>query len=109
MKERETKKIKVGENELTVLTYITAREARVLYSSIADIIEKNEDGKMSSNDSIKLQDEKIKMIVKEVNGSTENILDKIIDMNVSDFQYLTNYIGEIMGEKKNTKEKNQDI
>lgn len=81
---RETKEVVVDGHTLKVLAYITGREQRGVQASLYETVDI--DGGTGEVSNIKgslmlVQQEKYaELIVKEIDGSSENILDRILNM-----------------------------
>lgn len=104
--ERETKILKIGENEVKVVTYLTGREMRDIQSSMLSKLEMKQKGdevEMSGFNGAMVQsqeDQQIIAVVKEVNGSTEDILGKVLDMRSEDYFAVVEYVKSIAEKKE---------
>ena len=110
--ERETKKIKTGGGyELEILTYITARESREIQSVYLNEMKMNIDdaGKPNIKDinpdlANKAQDVTLGIIVKKLDNSTENILERLLDLPSTDFEEIIVEVNNLnKTEEKKTK------
>lgn len=104
--ERETKTITAGGNTLKVVTYLTGREMRDIQSAMLSKLEmkqKGEEMEMSGFNGAMVhgqEDQQILAVVKEVNGSTEDILAKVLDMRAEDYYTVLDYVKSIAEKKE---------
>ncbi len=105
--DRLTKVLEIGTNKILVKTYITALEAREIYSFVwqqLDDGQKDDKKTARQKTSLDLQDKQIETIVININGKTDNIVKQALDLPVQEFAILADYIKEVMGEKKSLSE-----
>lgn len=107
---RETKKIKVGENEIEIKTYLTGGEARQIQNVFLEGMKIGiSDGKADiDNIDAKLansaQDKAIEMVVVSINGKTE-VLEEVLNLPKNEFDKLIVEIDRVQSglEEKKTK------
>lgn len=91
---RETRKVKIGEKEFELKTYLTGGEAREIQNVYLEEIKfemGKEDPKVSNvNASVvnKAQDKAIEMVVVSIDGNTEDILSNVLDLRKEEFDEL---------------------
>jgi hypothetical protein len=111
MSERETKEIKtpVDNHVLIIKTYLTGREYREIEAVFLSMSKISPDGSQVTemNGSVvkQAEDKLIEQAVVSVDGSTEKMLDTILDFKRNDFNFVitelnTMRYGEIDGKKK---------
>jgi hypothetical protein len=90
-KTRETKEITTtGGHKVTLLTYITGREAREINSS-------REDADASFT---KPTDVAFGIVIKSLDDSSEDIVNRVLDLKLEDFTDVSNALAEVMDPKK---------
>jgi hypothetical protein len=96
---RETKEIKVGENIILLNTYITGREFREFQTLSYKSVSVNKDGGLSQEikgEAInEAQDYLIKVIVVSFNGSSENMVNQILDLPVQQSEEILKEVNDI--------------
>lgn len=109
--ERPTKVLEAGASKIRVKTYITALEAREIYSSVWQQLEAGEKNdekaikdRMSGKTSLDLQDKQIEVVVVDIDGQKDDVVKRALNLPVQDFTILNDYIKEVMGEKKSLNE-----
>lgn len=106
--ERETKTIKVGEKELVVKTFATARESHKIqeaYFKGAKIEMVGDQPKMSDfNPSVEFEVEKemIRQLVVSFDGSEENIIERTENLPVEQYNEIVKVLDELVSKKKKT-------
>lgn len=108
--ERETKSITTPNGiEVVLKTYITGREKRDLNASIIGSgVAVSSDGQVTglSGELVnKRQDAAISAVVVSVNGSTENVLDTILDLKSEDYDAVVSAVSDITGDAAFAKKK----
>ena len=103
---RETKKVKIGEHEIELKTYLTVRESR----EIKDILLKNVKFEISGNEPKindilpdifnEMENKTISVIVVSIDSSTENILEKVLDFKNEEYEQLQKEMNIVTGEKE---------
>lgn len=116
---RETKVIKtpVDGVEIVIKTYITGREFEeiedILYSglSMSAIADKGSSAanvKFADGSFIKKQTHKaIELLINSVNGSSENVLDDILDLKKEDYLFVNGEIEKVTKDTGDLKKKEQ--
>lgn len=100
---RETKEVEISGHKLVVLTYITGRELREAQRTLMERLELVQGSNGSKpevsgikGDLILIQQNKyIELIVKSIDGKTENILDTVLDLPSTASVAITNYVSAI--------------
>lgn len=88
---RETKEITTtGGHKVILLTYITGREAREINASRVE-------GDTSFS---KPTDVAFGIVIKSIDGSSENIVDQVLDLKLQDFTEVSEALAEVMDPKK---------
>lgn len=114
--DRETRKFTTnGGVDIEVLTYVTGRELRDMQSAYLDSVkvrpstEPAKDGatqgvvEMGGAGKYMHADEKrIEICVKSVNGSTENVVDAVLDMRREDYEEVMAAVDELTVKKNDT-------
>lgn len=90
----------ISKDKVEIKTYLTGRERRALtdvyLQSGVDFNAETQDVKGIKPDIInKAQDVAWLNVVVSINGSTENIVDTILDMRSEDFNFVTNKVNEV--------------
>jgi len=106
---RETKEFKTssGKNTLVLYTYATGREIRAIDSKYVSSMKLDMVGGEPSMKNIDMsvayeaENEMIKALVVSINGSTENIVDTILDLEQDEYNEITAELSVIT--KKKTK------
>lgn len=99
--ERETKVMEIAGHTLKVLTFITGYDQRAVQEAIlAKLNMTTENGKaevsgMNTGLLLVQKDEYVKLIVKEFDGKTENILDAIMNLPVRESEAIQKVISDI--------------
>ena len=99
--ERQTKTIKLPITGFTVeyYSYITAGEKRevteILTSSISADMQGQAKGEIALSTVYKANDKAIELLIKSLNGSTENVLSQIKDLPASDYDVLLEAVNAI--------------
>lgn len=104
---RETKIIKVGDHNVVVKTYATAREAQIMQKSAfaglkIDIV--NEQPKITDfNPAVQVEIEKsmIETLVVSVDEKSEGIAETVLDWKADDYTDLVSQLNDILSKKKN--------
>lgn len=100
----ETKEIKtpVGGQTLLVRSYLTGEDRR---ANRRLLIQLAEEQKQSSIDGIEAsEDALLTQVVKAIDGSDENIVGRVLKMHAKDYDFVMEYVAEVVGgmsEKKN--------
>lgn len=97
---RETKKVTTPSGkEVELKTYITARERNQLRNVLLEKAEVDNAGKVSSNLSgatlEKSQYTTIELVVVSYDGSTETILDRILDGSPADYDFIVDEASKV--------------
>ncbi len=96
---RETKILKVGENEVVINAYITGREFRNFQTFSYKAMSINESGSLSkelNGEAInEAQDYLIKCVVVSFNGSNEDIVNKILDLPKNESEQILEEVNKI--------------
>lgn len=104
--ERETKKITTpNKHEIEILSYATGREARSIeqkYYAKAklDIVAgqpKITDMDLSAQ--YEVEQEMIRLLVKSVDGATEDVLNTVLDMRAEDYEFVIASLNEVTKKK----------
>lgn len=105
---RETKIIETefGKNKISIKTYLTEKENREIIKIVSGSIQMK-DGKLSDNVEtdilIKYQDKLIEIWVVDIDGNSENITEKMLEMRKEDYRQVVNEITALMNaEEKKT-------
>lgn len=102
--DRKTKEIKTtGGHTAVLVEYITGREKReiteIFFGAMAlangDKSAITRPGTMNSAD-----DKAIQIVVRSLDGSTENILERILDLPVEDYTEISDAVAEVANSKK---------
>lgn len=118
--DRENKKIKAGEHEVVIKTYLTAREMReikdVLITSVEleaeqvqggdqEEIKKSVAKKVDLGVYKRMEDKAIQLVIISVDGKTDKILETVLDFKSDDFDALMKEVGLVAGDllQKKTK------
>lgn len=104
--ERETKKISTPNGiEIEIVTYATGREVRAIeqkYYTKAKLDIVAGQPKISDMDlsaQFDVEQEMVRLLVKTVGGSTENILDTVLDMRSEDYEFVIASLNEVTKKK----------
>lgn len=111
--ERETKILKTSNGyEIVVNTYVTGRELRKIQEVFLNEMKlKQVEGRPEirttmEGEQLKIaEDRAIEAIVKSVNGKTNDIISRVLDLPIIDFGEVKEYINEISDTKKKDFEK----
>jgi len=101
MENRDTKTITtpIGKNAVVIKTWLTGREKRGLTNVFIDTltsVEKGTEGlKLNSDIVNKAQDLAFEIVIENIDGNKENIVDKILDMRTEDFDFIVAEINKI--------------
>ena len=104
--ERTTREITTSSgHKVKFLSYITTAERRDMYEPLYSKMEVQGDGQkvsaVSGSMANTIQDREISKIIKEIDDSSENILEKVLDLPASpDFDEILAVLNEITGKKK---------
>ena len=110
MSERENKEIvtPIGQHKIKIKTWLTARERRdirsVLLENVQFAMKEGEenpvsDYKLSANSLNQMQDKTLQTMIIDINGSTETILDTVLDMKEKDYDFIISEIDKITNDK----------
>lgn len=105
--DRETKTIKTPSGDAIVIyTYLTGREARQI-DDISIGALNLEDNNKGINPKImrEAEDKIIETLVISVNGSSDNVLNIILDMKSADYTYVFNELEKIVNHDEASKKK----
>ena len=99
--QRETKVINtpVDNHSIVLKAWITAREKRFISSIFVDSSTFNAETKkfdISADTILKIQDAQLSTIVVSVDGDTENVMDKCLDLKAEDFDFVTKEVEKIV-------------
>lgn len=104
--ERETKKIQSpNKHEIEIYTYATGREVRVIegkYYAKAKLDLVAGQPKITDMDlsaQFEVEQEMVRLLVKSVDGKTENILDTVLDLRSEDYEFIIASLNEITKKK----------
>lgn len=103
---KETKELVVGANTFVVRTYLTGREVRNIQSAMMSSLEmkqKNGEAEITGfkGEMLALQEDKqIQTVVVSVNGSTDNILNFVLDLPKEEYDQVVAYVKEVSEGKK---------
>jgi len=103
---RETKELIVGAHKLVVKTYLTGRELRIIQNEMMDNLEMKQKSGETEITGFKgallraQEDKQITTTVLSFDGSTEGILDKVLDLPAFEYQEVVAYIKEITEKKE---------
>lgn len=95
---RETKELEVGNHKLVVHTYVTGREMRNIESAMMDKLELSQKGDEQKITGFKgsmiadRQDMQIEAVVVSIDGTTENVVDAILDLPATESEQIMDYI-----------------
>lgn len=106
MNEREYKEIitPVGKKKVKIKAWITGRESRAIKSSILEGVNfsgKQGDEQISSDYVFNaktlegMKDKAIEMVVVEIDGNKENILNTVLDMRREDYDFVLTQVDEV--------------
>lgn len=104
--QRETKEIKIGNHTLVVNTFVTGRELRNIESSMLDKLEMKQKGTEQEITGFRgsmlkeRQDAQIKAVVVSLDGSSDNVVDRILDLSAPEYQEVVEYVTSITEPKK---------
>lgn len=104
---RETKEINVGGHVIVYKTYLTGREEREIQNQMLNQLELNQKSGEPEITGFKgamlreQQDKYILNVVVSIDGSSENILDRLLDLPSTQFNKVMEVVQEI-AEKKET-------
>lgn len=117
--DRETKVITTSEDEheVEVYTYLTGHDERALKKLMYDLLDpspgKNEEEiieegtrKMGGEQLLQQEDVYIRAVVRSVNGESEDIVDRVLNMRKSDYQEIMDHVEEVAGLKQTPEEDN---
>lgn len=105
---RDTKEIitPIGKHKIVLNAWLTGREKRhlrnVLLQDVKFSVEKGKtktEGVTTAEVIQRAEDEAIKTIVVSIDGQTEKILEKILDMRDKDFDFIIDEVNKISREK----------
>lgn len=107
--ERQTSTITTPITQLEVVlhTYITGREAEAIQSPLLKAMKlqpnkRGEDVQMGEIDTDKIRESNhiaLRSVVKSVGGNTDNVVDTLLDMPASDYDFVVNAVDEITKKK----------
>lgn len=103
---RPTKDITVGEHTFKVKTYVSAREANAIqqvYLSAAKIEVQGEQPKFTEFDptvQMRVQEELVRQIVLEMDGSTDQVVDRCLDLPSYEYEDLVAQLDDLTAKKK---------
>lgn len=104
---RETKEITTPSGHKVVLnSYITGREKRAITNVFLEKAEMTMVGNTPNISGIKgdvanlAEDKTIEIMVVSVDGSTDGILDKVLNLPAKDYDFIVSAINEMTGKKK---------
>lgn len=103
---RETKQITVGQHTLTVNSYVTGRELREIEAFMMDKLEMKQTGKepeitgFRGSMVLERQERQIKVVVIDLDGNAENLVDRILDLPSHEYREIMAYVSEITEPKK---------
>lgn len=110
--ERETKKIitPVGQQEIVVRTYITGREKRALANvylqgKVDFSIEENKLKDFDFTLADKVQDLAWQTVIVSIDGRTDDIVNRILDMRGQDYDFVVSEVNKITADKDFDEEK----
>ena len=101
----ETKEIitPIGEIKIVLKSFITGRESREIKGVYFKGVKFKMEGQTSKSEDIDMskitedsENKAIEVVVISVNGSEENKLDTILDMNVKDYDFVKNEVNKII-------------
>ena len=98
---RETKEIVAGDHKVVVKTYITGREANAIKQELYGALKLDVAGgtvnskELSGEFLIKQEKKLIETIVVSIDGVTEGIHEKLLDMRNDDYQKIVAGINEV--------------
>jgi len=107
--ERETKKFKtpVDKHEVEIYTYVTGGEKRevnnIFLSGAKFSLDEKEKLRAEDFDAsltTKAQDKTIELLVVSINGNKENILKRVLEMKIDDFESIIDALNEITDDSK---------
>jgi len=102
---RETIKVitPIGKQEIELKAWLTGREKREITNLFLEKAQIGETGlsgiKIDSEIINRAQDKAFETVVVSIDGKTEGILEKILDMRSEDFEFLVNEVNKITGGK----------
>lgn len=102
--DRETKVIEtpVSKQKVEIKTYLTGRERRALTNVFIGKVDFSQEGKVNNIDSTvldKAQDLAWETVIVSVDGSNENIVDKVLDMRIDDYNFVIAEVNKITSVK----------
>jgi len=103
---RQTKILTVGEHQVEVNTFITGRELREIESAMMDKLEMKQKGgeqEISGFRGSMLVDREnaqIKAVVVSIDGTKENIIERVLDLPASEYKQVMAYVSEVAEPKK---------
>lgn len=103
---RETKTLDIGNHKIVVNTYLTGREVRDIDSALMDKLEIRQVGKSQEISGLKgsmlkeQEDMQIKAVVVSIDGSSDNIVDRLIDLPHEQYQQVMQHIKIVVGKKE---------
>jgi hypothetical protein len=108
--ERETITITtpIEKHEIVLKSYITGREYRQINTAfMRDVeIEANAKGETPTMKGLKgsaveeYENAQLKHVVISIDGSLENVLERILDMRIEDYEFIAKKVRNIIGEKE---------
>jgi len=104
--EKETKQITVGAHSVELRTYLTGRESRDIQSAMLNNLEmKQKDGASEisgfKGEMLSLQqDKQITTVVVSMDDSKENILNRILDLPLEEYNVIIKEVEEVATGKK---------
>jgi hypothetical protein len=102
---RETKTIKIGNNEFVVKTYASAREANAIKQAyfkgtkVEVVDEKPRISEFNPTAQQEVEKEMVSQIVVSLNGSIDNVLEKALDLPAAEYNSLVKTLDEIVSKK----------
>lgn len=102
---RETKEVTIEGHKLVVLTYITGREQRSVQVNLLDKLEisggaSKELSGLKGSMMLDQRDEYVKIIIKSVDGKSENTLEEILNLPSKESEAIFQYVSNIVEGKE---------
>lgn len=98
---RETKTLTtpINKHEVVINTWLTGREKRQISNAMLEntTVDGNENAQFNLTPEMvnKSQDKSIELIVKSVDGQTDDLVNKVLDMRDSDYDYVIAEVNKI--------------
>lgn len=109
-----THKLPVTKQEVVIKEYATGRELRAISNAMLDGVNYQYKGDKVESDSVPYakadaqEDKTIEVMVVSLGGSTENIVDRVLDLPKTDYTFIKKLINEATKDSESDKETKKD-